>query len=270
MELIDLYQPISEEIKTVKNMIKKELSSLYQIKPFVAPYFNGRAKYIRPFLALMAGQMLTEGKLEGPVRDKLLDFAVAIELLHTASLVHDDIMDNELLRRGQVSLNVKYGPQNAVILGDMIYTRAFRVFSRAFDPATVDSLLDIVNKMCYGQLLENKEYNPDKKAYLNFIRLKTGFLMGFSCTGIFHCCNDLNERWRVGRLYKFGIKTGVFYQMVDDFVDRDAALLLKEKDIFAKKQEALKELKDFPSSIYKSKLVDFLDFIQQLNPSPVA
>jgi geranylgeranyl pyrophosphate synthase len=256
-----IYQPVHEELESVKSIVKSHVTDMAEIRRYIEPYFNGEAKYIRPFLALMCAKMVSKGRIEGRAMDKLCAFAAAVEFIHTASLVHDDIMDSEPKRRGNISLNVKYGAQSAVILGDMLYTKAMQILNKSFSPAVSESLLEIVNRMCYGQLMEKEQNSPDKKRYNEMIKLKTGLLMGFSCAGIFYADDNFKDRGLNGPLFNFGLNTGMFYQMVDDTRDNDAQAAITDDDLRSAKNLAVGELEIFQPSIYKKGILEFLDYI---------
>jgi geranylgeranyl pyrophosphate synthase len=111
--------------------------------------------------------------------------------------------------------------------------------------------------------MEKTENNPGKRGYLNMIRLKTGLLMGFSCTGIACADEKLISGQRAGALFNFGVYAGMFYQMVDDAVDGDAGAVITDGEIESVKRLAAGELAVFPPSAYKTGILDFLDYISR-------
>ncbi|MCB4791479.1 MAG: polyprenyl synthetase family protein [Elusimicrobia bacterium] len=256
-----IYQPVHEELEAVKSLVKGHVIAMQEVRQYIEPYFNAKAKYMRPFLALSSAKILLKEKIANSAMNRLFDFAVAVELIHTASLVHDDIIDGELKRRGEVSLNIKYGPGEAVLLGDMLYSRALQILCKSFNPSVSWNLLEVINKMCYGQFMEKLENNMDKRGYLKMIRLKTGLLMGFSCTGVVYAATENINKAVIDNIFNFGVYSGMFYQMVDDSIDKDLNLTIT--DLASVKQMAVNEVKTLPPSIYKLKMVEFLDYILQ-------
>jgi geranylgeranyl pyrophosphate synthase len=148
-------------------------------------------------------------------------------------------------------------------MGDMLYTAALKALAGSLKPAVMKSLLETVSKMCLGQLLEKPENNNDKRAYLNMIKLKTGLLMGFSCTGISCAGKKLPNAQYPAGLFNFGVHTGMFYQMADDAVDNDSGAVITDEDLESEKRLAVNELEVFPSSVYKTGLLEFLDYISR-------
>lgn len=139
-----------------------------------------------------------------------------IELIHFASLLHDDVIDASTLRRGKISINAKYGDKNAIMLGDILYSKAF------YEISTIDSNLsriiaDAVLRLSLGELEDvelSKSFNLDENKYLKMIEYKTGALIESSaeCAGILK--GDSSDKYKI-----YGNSLGIAFQIIDDILD---------------------------------------------------
>jgi geranylgeranyl diphosphate synthase, type II len=174
----------------------------------------GGGKRIRPVLCLATGEAL------GRQADELLPAACALELVHTFSLVHDDLpaLDDDDLRRGQPSAHVQFGEDVAILAGDALLAEAFRLALRYPSPDVARELADATLGMIGGQYLDvttDGELGPDGLRQLH--ALKTGRLLRASvtsATAVAALPHDERERWRA-----FGDELGVLFQIVDDILD---------------------------------------------------
>ncbi|WP_147289274.1 polyprenyl synthetase family protein [Helicobacter sp. MIT 99-5507] len=139
-----------------------------------------------------------------------------IELIHFASLLHDDVIDDSTLRRGKISINAKYGNKNAIMLGDILYSKAF------YEISTIDSNLskiiaDSVLKLSLGELEDvelSLSFNLDENKYLKMIEYKTAALIEASsqCAGIL--IGDNSDKYKI-----YGNCIGIAFQIIDDILD---------------------------------------------------
>lgn len=139
-----------------------------------------------------------------------------IELIHFASLLHDDVIDDSTLRRGKISINAKYGNKNAIMLGDILYSKAF------YEISTIDSNLskivaDSVLKLSLGELEDvelSKSFNIDENKYLKMVEYKTAALIEASaeCAGILK--GDHSDKYKI-----YGNALGIAFQIIDDILD---------------------------------------------------
>jgi Geranylgeranyl pyrophosphate synthase len=156
MNLKEIYQPISNELSQVEIELKNVVRNLGQgfslanSKPKGLPYeiinhfFKVPGKRLRPALVLLSAKSVNCGL--STLDNGLIRLAAAVELIHNASLIHDDIIDNESFRRGQPSLNKQFGNQTAVLVGDMLYTHAFSLLFGKVDNRIINILLQCVEK----------------------------------------------------------------------------------------------------------------------------
>lgn len=198
-------------------------------------------KRMRPVLVLMACDLF-DGDIQKAVHP-----AVAIELFHNFTLVHDDIMDKAPLRRGKQTVHAKWNDNIAILSGDAMMVRAYQelcMAETALLPALLDVFSDTAAKVCEGQQLDmNYESLPKVSipAYLKMIELKTAVLLGGALRigAIVGAAREEDAQ----RLYDFGRHTGVAFQLQDDILDvyADAEKFGKQKggDIIANKKTYL-------------------------------
>ena len=296
MNLKQIYQPISNELSQVEIELKNVVENVgqgfslanYEI---INHFFKVPGKRLRPALVLLSAKSVNCEL--STVYSGLIRLAVAVELIHSASLIHDDIIDNESFRRGQPSLNKQFGNQTAVLVGDMLYTRAFSLLFGKVDNKIINILLQCVEKMTLGELYElriakcetNKFEirNPKSEIkiadcesrttnhkpqvpfndYLKIIENKTASLMSAccECAAILVCPEDKKN---ISALKEYGFNFGMAYQLIDDYLDGDISidselnLVEKAKEYAERAKESIKFLSD---SEYKKSLENLLDFI---------
>ena len=169
---------------------------------------------------------LGEPPLEAPMRT-----SAAAELMHSASLIHDDVIDSEQIRRGQAALNVAYGNTVAVLVGDLYCTQFFWILSEleGLEPErkkrVTDLFLSATQRMCAAEIFEARLQRagrqPSLHEYLEIIERKTADLMSACCEAAGLICGA--DEQAVGALGRFGMAIGMAYQVVDDALDRDAS-----------------------------------------------
>lgn len=176
-------------------------------------------KRIRPLLLLTAFQACGGDRLGDAAREQALDAAVAIELVHTASLVHDDIMDEAAERRGKPSTYAAHGRDGAILVGDYLFTQAFAIAAHLSKDAMAMTA-DACRRLCEGQLREarlRRSGKPDRAAYTAVVRDKTAVLLAAAC-GIGATLARADTA-RVQALHRYGAAIGHAFQLLDDVLD---------------------------------------------------
>lgn len=169
-------------------------------------------KLLRPTLVLMGAQVIKDNPLE------YTDLAVAVELLHVSSLIHDDIIDRDMIRRGAETVHVRYGDGAAILAGDALISKAIQLSARFGEPV-MDYVARSAMDMCAGEVIDSKCQTegtiPDLNTYLNIAYLKSGSLIGTSC-GLVAKYKGMGL---AEKLYKFGKDIGVAFQIRDDMLE---------------------------------------------------
>ncbi len=200
-------------------------------------------KRIRPILMIQAAQF---GKIE---EEKMIKIAAALELLHMATLVHDDIIDEARMRRSQVTVQRRFGKDTAVFVGDFLLSKAYDLFARHISLESLIRLNKTVKWICLGETDQYQgRYDPEVSVteYLKRIRRKTALLLGFSAFlgGYESGVRGLT----LYNLYNFGLNLGMVFQIQDDIID-----------FIGNKQQAGKGVgKDLAAGIYTLPLIYIL------------
>ena len=214
VELRAIYQPIEAEICQLRARLDCEFAStdpfIGQVLEQVAQY---RGKQIRPALLFLVSRLSGAEPTEDHIQ-----IACAIELIHTATLVHDDILDDAELRRRVETVHRSWGERPAILIGDYIYSRAFHLSTGV--PGMARILSDTTHTICEGELLQiSSRFRPDmgESTYFEIIRKKTAVLHAVSCQ-LGGVLGDLDSE-QCRSFYEFGLDLGMAFQIVDDCLD---------------------------------------------------
>lgn len=197
--------------KTFKDAVKSQIPLLDRIMRFIV---NRKGKQMRPMFVLLSA------KLCGPVNDSAYRAASLVELLHTATLVHDDVVDESLERRGFFSTYALWKTKISVLVGDYLLSKGLLLSLDHSDFRVLQLLTDAVRKISEGELLQlekSRSLNLSEAVYFNIIEAKTASLLASSCAaGAFATSHDevVTEKMR-----QFGEKVGIAFQIKDDLFD---------------------------------------------------
>lgn len=207
-----LYQKISRELNS--SIIEITKSKKRIINKAVEDLINGGGKKLRPFLMFLAASF---GDYD---QKKLLQLGSGIEILHMASLVHDDVIDNAELRRGQDTAQKSFGKKEAVFIGDFLLSRTFDIFFDYLDKKTLRKMNKNVRLLCEGEI-EQSEKRFDLqigiKDYYKRIRHKTALLFALSSYLGAYVSGVRGKK--LSLLYKLGLEIGMAFQIQDDLLD---------------------------------------------------
>lgn len=221
MDVMEILKAYAEEIDVVidDSLSKLEPESLYESSEYL---IKAGGKKFRPALTLLSCQAV------GGKPEKALKAAAAIELTHTFSLIHDDIMDNDDTRRGKPAVHKVWGEPLAILAGDSLFAKSFELLSQSAEDniayeRVVDALQVLTNScinICEGQALDmafEDTFNVTKDEYMNMIYKKTGDLITASTTiGAIMGGASSNE---IQALRTYGKQIGLAFQIQDDYID---------------------------------------------------
>ncbi len=208
--------------KEIQQLVEEEIDRLnWKITPYslyepIEYVLSLGGKRIRPVFALLGCQLF-----DAPV--KALNPALAVEVFHNFTLLHDDIMDKAEMRRNQPTVHIKWNENAAILSGDAMLIKAYQLLAQC-DPAVLKPVLDVFSKtsveVCEGQQFDMEfESRNDVSIdeYINMIRLKTAVLLAGSLK-IGAICGGASEK-DADLLYQFGIGIGIAFQLKDDYLD---------------------------------------------------
>jgi octaprenyl-diphosphate synthase len=208
---------VAPKLALVEEHLRKSFrsSDVKTIRDVGAHILGGGGKRLRPVLLLISSQMV------GYRGDKDVVFATVVELIHTATLVHDDIIDEAPVRRGRTSINYLWGNQLTVLIGDLLYTYAMNMAVAEGNLEVLRLLLRATVKMTEGEIIgleQNGRADLTLDQYFDILGRKTAALFGASCSIPAHLNNDVPEV--LGQsLYDYGYNLGMCFQIIDDLLD---------------------------------------------------
>ena len=215
MKLSEIYRPIEEELLNVDREFEKELRGYDGFSSTILDFLLGeQGKKLRPALTLISA------KMGGRLSHEVVRLATAVELLHTATLIHDDVLDEAMLRRKKMSLNFRWGNEVSVVMGDYIYAKAFMILSEFKDQKVIRSLTETARVICMGELAQlEKRYDLtlSEESYVTMIERKTASLMSSACELGAYLGGARSEE--VGSLSRYGRDFGIGFQIIDDCLD---------------------------------------------------
>ncbi|MCA8949291.1 MAG: polyprenyl synthetase family protein [Planctomycetes bacterium] len=197
-----------------------------EMLPLIEHVGGYRGKQLRPMLTFLSGMAIRGASHGGVLGDDVVTVAKVVELLHTATLLHDDVLDSATVRRRIPTVNQLSGTEVAVLLGDYIYARAFHMAVALPDPTAARWLAETVRVICQGeitQVLHRFDSAWTEAQYFQVIAEKTASLYGAACRlgGHYSIGNDGAPEARLRALEEYGVELGIAFQIVDDCLDLD-------------------------------------------------
>ncbi len=239
MNLQDIYAPISAELALIESELTKQVAPYRSLADTVPEYtrfmdkalthlFQSKGKYLRSALVMLAAKCAADGRLRSP--ERFIRLAVAVELIHSASLVHDDVIDGSETRRNHPAVHEVFGNKIAILVGDILFSKSFTMLAGLGleDHTLHTSILtlfgEITQSMCMGEIwearLRRSQGSPDKSEYYSIIENKTALLMSASCyAGALLAAAPPEVSLA---LKDYGNYFGLAYQLADDRQDGDS------------------------------------------------
>ena len=206
---------LEQELKEVERRILHQ-ASLFDpgAEAYVRYALEGGGKRLRPALVLLAG------KVAGGWSDSIRDLAVIVELVHVASLVHDDVLDQAELRRSRATCNAKWGVELSVLLGDALFSHGLELATKLEDAEVARKIAEASRNLCEGEILQTQrrfDLKMSTSDYLHMVGLKTGALFRVAAEAPFLLWKVAESKREAAR--SFGNQLGVAYQIYDDCLD---------------------------------------------------
>jgi len=207
---------IVDDLEAIERILLEETRIHYDfVDDAVRHVIEGGGKTLRPVLLILSS------KACGYTGEDAHILAACIELIHVASLVHDDVLDEAPIRRSQVTLHSKWGNKVAVLVGDYLHARVLSMLaSRGSDDPALEILANAAQAMCEGEVIhayKNGDFEICQNNYLKIVELKTGKLISASChTGAI--LGTKNPEY-VNALIAYGELIGIAFQIIDDLLD---------------------------------------------------
>ena len=219
---------VSEEWSLLDQEIEKQLSSDIELINNISQYIvNSGGKRIRPLIVLLSARACGASDLE-----RIVKAAAMIEFIHTATLLHDDVVDNSDSRRGIKTAHQSFGNESTILVGDFLYSRAFQIMVQINHMGIMEVMSDATNTIAEGEVLQLiNSGNPkiNKEQYLEVIYRKTGKL--FEAAMVVGGLLSNQSQKVLNTLQLFGKELGMAYQIVDDVLDYSSSFEIMGKDV---------------------------------------
>ena len=217
-DLAQIFEPIREDLDAVEQEFVRHIQSRVALIPEMGRYIQkSGGKRVRPAVLLMAS------RLSGYQGDRAVLYASVVEFIHTATLVHDDIIDGADLRRGRMAVHSRWGNDITVLLGDYLYIKSMAMALTYDSLEIIRQLCDVTLRMIEGelyQLTKTGDVDITEEEHFEIIRRKTAYLFG-GCAQIGGMLGGVT-REREDALREYGFNLGVAFQLVDDLLDYTA------------------------------------------------
>jgi geranylgeranyl pyrophosphate synthase len=219
MELTQIYLPIEKELKKVEEVLESCLKesknkSILEISNYL---LNARGKRLRPALVLLSAKAVHQSSTSD---NQLINVAIAVELIHMASLLHDDVIDHASLRHNKPTINCRWDNDVSIALGDYLYSVAFELISTCGNTDILQCISSATKAMCEGELLqvcERDNLELLKERYIVIVKKKTAALFAASCQAgaLISTPYEASQK----SLREYGLNFGISFQIIDDCLD---------------------------------------------------
>ena len=220
--LDDIRRPVADGLEALDRLVERHFSDNNSPMAEMLGYaLAGRGKGVRPMTVLLSATINSAAGHAGP-RAHLA--AMLVEMIHLASLVHDDVIDESMMRRGRPSVNARWQSRNAVVVGDYILARTMSVGLSSAQYDLVQYITGSIAALCEGEVLQSRHTasrDTDREAYYDIIRRKTAALLAVSAAAGAIAAGASDER--VETMRRFGELLGMAFQIKDDILDCTAA-----------------------------------------------
>ncbi|MEM1153495.1 MAG: polyprenyl synthetase family protein [Pseudomonadota bacterium] len=218
---------VATELELVNQLIIDQLHSDVPMVENVGHYIvDAGGKRLRPLLVLLVSSALNRCTADH------IKFAAVIEFIHTATLLHDDVVDLSQLRRGRPTANAEFGNAPSVLVGDFLYSRAFQLMIQIGDMAILNHMADTTNTIAEGEVLQlARAGQPEttEAQYLDVISRKTAILFAAACYGAATLSGQAQAERQVQ--HAFGLNLGIAFQMIDDVLDYEGDPVAMGKNV---------------------------------------
>ena len=234
-KVYEIREPISEEMEIFENKFSKLMLSDVPLLNRITHYIIKRkGKQMRPMLIFLCSKLLSSGK----VNEKVYRGASVIELIHTATLIHDDVVDESNKRRGFFSINAIWKNKIAVLVGDFLLSKGMLLCIDNKDYDILDVISESVKQMSEGELLQiekAKKLDIDEETYFEIIKKKTASLISSCCKIAAVSVNSPSSE--IKKIAKIGMHIGIAFQIKDDLFDYGKKTIGKPRGIDIKQKK---------------------------------
>ena len=209
---------VSESMKYVEDLIvtQSTLSAVPLTQNIIKHIISAGGKRVRPYLCLLSSALF------GPINKNACMTGAALEFIHTATLLHDDVLDNGEKRRGKKSANVVWGNKAAILVGDHLFARAFSLLVKTDNNSSLATISRTSEILAEGEIIQLSLQNkvPTEEEYFQVISAKTASLFSAACKSGAILAGA--SKTHINDLNNFGYNFGIIFQLIDDIIDYDS------------------------------------------------
>lgn len=219
-----LYPDLEEQLDEVTKIIEDSVSDSHNfIRNAVHDTIQSGGKLLRPAFVLLGSTFGEEPK------GNILHLAAIVEMLHMATLIHDDIIDEAKLRRGVESVQSKYGKDSAVFIGDYLFAKIFTLMTKDFHEESMIRLSKVIMKICQGELVQYSFRYKFNFSILHYLRIITGKTASLFSASLLVGAEEANADSNIKNLLaKTGYRIGMAFQIIDDCLDYSSKHIIKK------------------------------------------
>jgi len=234
-KVYEIRKPISKEMEVFEDKFSNLMLSKVPLLNRITHYIIKRkGKQMRPMLIFLCSKLLNSGK----VNDKVYRGASVIELIHTATLIHDDVVDESNKRRGFFSINAIWKNKIAVLVGDFLLSKGMLLCIDNKDYDILDVISESVKQMSEGELLQiekTKKLDIDEETYFEIIEKKTASLISSCCK--IAAISVGSKKFEIEKIARLGLNIGIAFQIKDDLFDYGKRRIGKPRGIDIKQKK---------------------------------
>ena len=222
-----LYAPVALDLQRTEKLFEEVLSTdnsfVFDMVKYLGQTQGKRVRSALTMLSYRACLGSSVDEASDNYRQALMT-AESVELIHNATLVHDDVIDDSPIRRGRKTLNYQWGNEITVLMGDFIFARVFGLLARHVAPKIIQTISVATDRLCEGEIQEVRNrflVTQNETDYFDTIEKKTATLMAVACesAAMIAQADDMKQQ----ALRRYGLKVGIVFQLVDDLLDLTAA-----------------------------------------------
>ena len=233
---------LSADLQAVNQVLDEQLQSAHRLVSDLSDHVGRcRGKQIRPGLLMLFRRLMLPLKVDQTSSfENAVRLAAAVEMIHMATLVHDDLIDQSDMRRHMATVHSRWDAETAVLMGDYLFSRAFHLSASTGDAQACQLIGRATDHTCVGELLQKHVQQPDETMtgvqlaaaeldYFRVIRGKTGCLFGLSC--LLGTRNVISDSVLERAAHRFGLRLGMAFQISDDVLDLSQSRQTTGKDV---------------------------------------
>lgn len=219
---ISPFKLVEDDLKNLYADIRKELwTDKKELSEIASYYFDSQGKAFRPMIVVLMGRALNfHANGDSKLNESQKVVSMVTEMIHTASLIHDDVIDMADIRRGKPSVNVIWGPKKSTLAGDFVLSRASQLLAKLRNEEVIKLISQSINDLVKGEFMQMGSKEKDLDRFSHYIEKtfnKTASLMAYTCKAVAILSNKGESMEKAA--FEYGSSLGIAFQLVDDLLD---------------------------------------------------